>query len=107
MKEAFESKQIGLQQHNINKCCPGMAKVVRRDRCILYLNLCFCSFPKIIWTCGVIKQPHVKSAKMRGRVPGWLAGSIMYLRFSTEMPSKTASKHIHILRVKSALLLGR
>lgn len=53
-------------------CFPGMAKFLsRRFDCILNLNLCFCSFPKI----NAIKKSHVKSAKMRGpHVP--VAGAV-------------------------------
>lgn len=42
-----------------------MAKFLSRHfDCILNLNLCFCSFPKI--NAIKKKKPHVKSVKMRG-----------------------------------------
>lgn len=42
-----------------------MAKFLSRHfDCILNLNLCFCSFPKI--NAIKKKKSHVKSAKMRG-----------------------------------------
>lgn len=42
-----------------------MAKFLSRQfDCILNLNLCFCSFPKI--NAIKKKKSHVKSAKMRG-----------------------------------------
>lgn len=63
-------------------CIPGMAKFLSRHfDCILKLNLCFCSFPKIN-AIQKKKKPHVKSAKMRG--PHVAAVATLAMAASTE-----------------------